>query len=878
MNGVSRFLSRRDKHHHEKRQAKLDSKNESKHESKHARTKVRSPFSPSPIPSPPKVCSIDGAESQMAQSRRRRTTDSLQSLCHKLPSILRSSVDELLFLDKTPLCAHLSPFHVQVSTIPSSDHITLQSHTVPSDLYAIISNEDAKLEKDDDKKVKALLLRLHSAGITSLGEPQAQYAVSKFPDSLDQAFDLLLLVNDSFEGILREYKPDVKLLGAVNRNMTTCYLDALLFAMFARLDSFEAMLFDHFTDEPRKKLAACLRLWVNLLRTGRLITVDLTKHLQDAIAQCGWEGAAEVCQQDASEAFTFITDALELPLLTLKMDIYHTGREEKEDDHKFVNERLLEVAIPEQDPEEEEDKVITLEACLETYFNNKIEVKRFLQRQNTIGSIKIGESKEIGKGETVHVETIEIPEASSPLVSTPTSLAPVSPITPITPNRPTVNRRRGDSIFSERYKLPPDTTTPPKAFDEKRLLNEMLDASSAGRPRSASLRKEVMMPAWQFFSLIPWYTDNAPKTDAQVAAHFSAQRPVLGICLKRYMMQLDGRPKRLDTFIDIPLEIGLPHFVSDDRMEDEGPLFGNFKLVLQSVVCHRGVSLDSGHYISLVRANLPPNNHHQDPLTSEGEPIGDSWLRFDDLAPERVTTVNMERALREESPYLLFYQVQPIDEELATRGDPPSYVEAHAGSLPADPSKETLSSMMSAATATDTETGEWDRVTATDITPLDSSNSDEPKPRLSTSSDRQSNVAYEELEGSVASLSQGRTAPPTPVEEKSSHLSTSRRGSQNARTPGPSKSRPSSQNGESRLSLTLSRLTGRGSKDKLHISDPASEDPVIVINEVKSAENGAGALKEREEKGKDKKRMRSKSRERRDGDGKGRPERECVVM
>jgi hypothetical protein len=103
--------------------------------------------------------------------------------------------------------------------------------------------------------------------------------VSKHPDDPDKAFELILLANDSFEGILKEYNPHVKLLGAVNRNMTTCYLDALLFAMFARLDSFEAMLFDHFADEPRKKLAACLRLWVNLLRTGRLITVELVRRL-----------------------------------------------------------------------------------------------------------------------------------------------------------------------------------------------------------------------------------------------------------------------------------------------------------------------------------------------------------------------------------------------------------------------------------------------------------------------------------------------------------------------------------------------------------------------------------------------------------------------
>jgi hypothetical protein len=223
-----------------------------------------------------------------------------------------------------------------------------------------------------------------------------------------------------------------------------------------------------------------------------------TKHLQDALAKCGWEDAAQICQQDASEAFTFITGALELPLLTLKMDIYHTGREDKEDDHKFVNERLLEVAIPEQ----EGDHVTTLEDCLETYFNNRIEVKRYLQRQNTIASMKSRDEswmdKDPEKNDIIHIEAIEISGSESPLVATPTTLEPA---TPSTPKRPLLDgRRRADSIFSQKYaRKSPDT----QAFDEKRHLQDMLDNSSGGRPRSSSLlRKEILMPAWQFFSLI----------------------------------------------------------------------------------------------------------------------------------------------------------------------------------------------------------------------------------------------------------------------------------------------------------------------------------------------------------------------------------------
>jgi cobalamin-dependent methionine synthase I len=120
-----------------------------------------------------------------------------------------------------------------------------------------------------------LLTRLQSAGILRMGEEQASHALTWHPDDLDKAYDLLVLANESIEGEVKDYTPGITMLGAINRNMVTCYLDALLFAMFARLDSFEAMLYDNFDDEPRRKLAAVLRLWVNLLRTGQLIKVEL---------------------------------------------------------------------------------------------------------------------------------------------------------------------------------------------------------------------------------------------------------------------------------------------------------------------------------------------------------------------------------------------------------------------------------------------------------------------------------------------------------------------------------------------------------------------------------------------------------------------------
>ena len=158
---------------------------------------------------------------------------------------------------------------------------------------------------------------------------------------------------------------------------------------------------------------------------------------------------------------------------------------------------------------------------------------------------------------------------------------------------------------------------------------------------------------------LAWYTDNAPQNDAQVAAHFSSKRPILGLCLKRYSYTADGRAIRLNTKIDIPVEIAVPHFIQDDKVEESNGLNSNFKLSLQAAVCHRGDSVDSGHYVALVRGTATPGSPARQ--YSHTTKI---WMRFDDLAPQRITVVDIEKALKEETPYLLFYQIVPIE------GDP----------------------------------------------------------------------------------------------------------------------------------------------------------------------------------------------------------------
>ena len=303
-------------------------------------------------------------------------------------------------------------------------------------IFAYHRSPDKKPEKEEEKKIKGILERLHHYGIDNISESNVEYALHSKASQGDPeaAFRMLMMLEDTYEGIIKPYNADTRLVGAVNRDGITCYLDTLLFAMFAKLDSFEAMLYDNFEDAKRKRLAGLLRLWVNMLRTGRLVTTDVTEHIQHALVDCGWRDAGRHQQQDPSEAFTFITGQLELPMLTLKMDMYHTGKEDPQDDHKFVNERLLEVAILDA-PAEGRD-VITLEDCLEHYFNNKIEVKRYReqQRRNTFRSASLADSAtKLEKESATHVEVLEVgPE--TPVAQTPAMLTPVVEMaTPATP-------------------------------------------------------------------------------------------------------------------------------------------------------------------------------------------------------------------------------------------------------------------------------------------------------------------------------------------------------------------------------------------------------------------------------------------------------------
>ncbi|KAG6041066.1 hypothetical protein E4U41_006089 [Claviceps citrina] len=604
-----------------------------------------------------------------------------------------------------------------------------------------ITKSDNEQLETDQAKIAQVQLRLETADASNVTVDYIKdIMLSNIGDGdVAKTVDFLVLEQKAASGFIVPYNPTMHMLGAENRGNVTCYLDSLLFAMFSKLDAFECMLQSDFpVEDPRTKLVTLLRIWVNLLRSGKLIPTDFTALLQDAMGDCGWADAKLLEQQDTSEAFAFLTETLQLPLLSLQVDLFHQGKKDK-DDHKVVYERLLNLAVP----PDLEGKGIKLEDCLEEYFNARVDVLRD-REENKIGSVDDRRPADVSSfpsQNTIRLIRSE-GDASSSLAASPVELTPPQSCLGEVPGRsfsqtPALkkteqnNDAASPSGENELGHDVPGTAKRPIARNRSTSVIQRVVVDAHGRPTGtedsvitkkakgggSTIVKAITIPAWQFFRLIREYlsqvqdschlcphpTDTPtskawhalppkePRSDSEVASNFD-QRPVVGICLKRYAMTGSGHPQRYNTFIDIPDSLRLPQFMlfgGPKPGEELNGLSTEYKLVLQSVVCHRGDSLQSGHYIAFARVApklLTGNRRHDfDPPPDYEEA---RWVKFDDLETEdRVTYVeDIRQALRSEMPYLLFYQIVPMVDMVrcSTDGkelDPPSYNESKNNSI-----------------------------------------------------------------------------------------------------------------------------------------------------------------------------------------------------
>ena len=431
------------------------------------------------------------------------------------------------------------------------------------------------------------------------------------------------------------------------------------------------------------------------------------------------------------------------------------------------------------------------------------------------------------------------------------------------------------------------------------------------------VRVSNLLTAWHSTSNIE------PRDDIDVARQFN-QKPVVGICLKRYMMTESGTFKRQNTFIDIPDSLRLPHFMmmDDVRISESSEFNTEYKLVLQSVICHRGDSLHSGHYVSFARVKpklLTDNRRHDHDPPPDYEEA--QWVKFDDLLVEnRVSYVDdIRQSLKEEMPYLLFYQIVPLVDAMTTSTDdndetePPSYNDSTVNVTGTQtPSLEVDRPGMSRQTSGYFDSTTW---TSSGGPSIRFSAELERPPRISldeesngsathlkADSSRRTSIAFTESTGggTPAVTPEAHSPSVTPSEETTAQRLS--RAAARFTKPG-SRSRPVSQVGDNRISTTMSRLgLMRTSKEPLRETEDSSEADASVPApplSLPTATSETGLLPAGENTQqqhhhhhplhlrKEKERGKSKNRRSSDGDkarekskhGKaGVPERECAVM
>lgn len=388
-----------------------------------------------------------------------------------------------------------------------------------------------------------------------------------------------------------------------------------------------------------------------------------------------------------------------------------------------------------------------------------------------------------------------------------------------------------------------------------------------------------------------WYTDNVPESDAHTKDHFSHNRMMLGICIKRYGMDKNGRSYRNNTHIDVPLELASPHFTTGDEANGEGTDISNFKLVLKSFVCHRGHSVDAGHYIAFFRVEAPVQDQREAfaEATTEQQTdrSHDMWLKFDDLASERITSVDVNRVLRDETPYLLFYRVQAISDDLPDE-TPPPYQESQTSLDLVDSKLRALDARQEPESRRSTE--QPSNRPSIEVTGIEDARRRPPLSERQSSDRRQSTTASSLTEPPSEVLSPESTRNGSPAINKSHPRAPKSDGRQSDEI-------------NQRFSLSMSKLAARLSRDKLNSPDilvhevsndsvgqpgPGVDDPVLTAQPVKAppvvsvASRPPIATRDmpvgKEQEKEKKKKFRLHGRRGSTSNTNGKPDRECIVM
>ncbi|KAJ3355047.1 hypothetical protein GGF32_002190 [Allomyces javanicus] len=445
-------------------------------------------------------------------------------------------------------------------------------------------------------------------------------------------------------------------LRGIENSGNTCYVDSLVFALFACSDALDAVLTQDLAIRPVEALAApgassdaddddvplaatvegtaassppeagpapapvssapppptpeelhriallqnvqtLLVLVVNRLRKGHLVTKYDVRHLEAAIKalwrDVGTNAGLVGHQEDVSELFLLLVQCFKAPSLPLWQTIYHGGHADANDDMRIVTERCLALAIP--DPKCKDP--VHLEQLLASYFfdNRVSQIWRKVPKRHAHGPVD------------------QVPRV----------------------------RRFDSSVSVESF-----MTTKVDGWSMMKLLPFLAGEDEAGE------RSTLLSPS-------------SPTAD---------QRMLVPMVLKRYYLKDQGPgkpslPKRCARQVLVPMDIRFDAFTTDTSTDNlSAPHHAGSTLVLRAVICHLGESPTAGHFVTYVNAT-PPSGTNEAAAAAEGP----TWLRFDGVKDEGkiqcfTTTAAITRQFMDEvakNAYMLFYEWVPASQSTA---------------------------------------------------------------------------------------------------------------------------------------------------------------------------------------------------------------------
>ncbi|KAF9923379.1 hypothetical protein FBU30_006561 [Linnemannia zychae] len=398
-------------------------------------------------------------------------------------------------------------------------------------------SRDKQLSESMDPEKQVLLLRVMSyfehAGHRA-DEETAGYLLSSYQWNIDSTLQYCQDLVQAVHGALIPVNQEIVLGGAVNDQMTSCYIDALLFAMFARLSAFEGLLSVNLDaesdsdseesatgptettgfskrDEERlhtHRLQTWLRMFVNQLRSGKLIQAHVVKELRQHLYSCGWNSPGPLdppgCsrQEDSSELFMFLTEKLHLPYLPLEQRLLH-GAKISDDDDKVITERMLQICIP------------TLDQPLAAPVSPQIS-----RLSSTFSKLMSPSKSTISDSSSVHAEASMLDVISL------------------------------ENLLAQYF------------YDN--TLTGIRRKVSSGKGAPLSPEVEIPVSAWQVLELLPFYSSSNEQGGVIQASQ--SQYPsgvvILPLILKRYSFGADMQARRNGTPIDIPRRIDFSRFVN----------------------------------------------------------------------------------------------------------------------------------------------------------------------------------------------------------------------------------------------------------------------------------------------------------------------------